>query len=133
MLGGATALPFGLLSAWLDAAITNRTFGEVVPVGLGAGLLFGLLFGLTMGFLLKVETASVRYGDNGAFLARLQVAMAQLGYHPASQDGRFFTFRPSFQTGLAAGRIAVQLREGEAVIVGPKMYVRKLLEKVAAD
>jgi hypothetical protein len=132
MLGSVTALPFALVLSWLLAAIIQRPFGEVIPIGLGAGLLFGVLFGLTMAFFLKGETAAVKYIDEAAFLSRLNVAVSQLGYNPASQSERFFTFKPSFQAGLAAGRIAVQLQEGEAVIVGPKVYVRRLVKQFGA-
>ena len=132
MLGSASALPFALVFSWLLAAMMQRPFGEVIPISLGAGLLFGVLFGLTMAFFLKGETAAVKYIDEAAFLARLNIAVSQLGYNPAVQSERFVTFKPSFQAGLAAGRIAVQLQEGEAVIVGPRIYVHKLLKLATA-
>jgi hypothetical protein len=59
--------------------------------------------------------------------------MSQLGYHPATGDGSFLTYKPSFQAGLAAGRVSVQLRGGDAVIVGPRMYLRKLLDRLDAE
>lgn len=131
MLGAITALPFAILVSWMFAAMQQRSFGEILPFGLGAGLFFGLFFGLTMAFFLKGETTTVEVRDVKGFVSRLNVAMSQLGYNPASQTEDFFTFKPSFQAGLAAGRISVQLQEGQAVIVGPKMYIKKLLKRLA--
>ena len=70
--------------------------------------------------------------DEEEFVARLNVALAQLGYNPATEADNFFTYKPSFQAGVAAGRISVQLFEGRAVVVGPRMYVRKLLRRLAS-
>ena len=133
MLGATTALPFAILSSWLFAAMERRSFGEILPIGLAAGLFFGLFFGLTMAFLLMGKTAIVEVADKKGFVSRLNVAMSQLGYNPASQTDDFLTYKPSFQAGLAAGRISVQLQEGHAVVVGPKMYVTKLLQRLAAN
>jgi len=133
MFGAITALPFGILWSWLFAAMQGFTFGQVLPFGLGAGFFFGLFFGLTMAFFFKGETANVEFADKKGFVARLNVSMSQLGYNPASQTEDFLTYKPSFQAGLAAGRISVQLHDGHAIVVGPKMYVKKLLQRLASD
>jgi hypothetical protein len=131
MLGALTALPFAIAWSWLFAAAQQRSFGEILPFGLGAGFLFGLFFGLTMAFFLKGETATIQVADRKGFVSRMNVAMSQLGYNPATQTDDFFTYKPSFQAGLASGRISVQLQEEHAVVVGPKMYVKKLLKRLA--
>jgi hypothetical protein len=131
MIGAATALPFAILWSWLFAAMQQRSFGEILPFGIGAGFFFGLFFGLTMAFFLKGETATIEVADKKDFISRLNIAMSQLGYNPATQTDDFFTYKPSFQAGLAAGRISVQLQEGQAVVVGPKVYVKKLLKRLA--
>jgi hypothetical protein len=132
MLGAITALPFAIMWSLLLAATGPASFGEILPFGLGAGLLFGLFFGLAMAFFLKGETVTVEFTDRQAFVSRLNVATAQLGYNPATKADDFFTYKPSLQAGLAAGRIAVQLHEGRAVVVGPKMYVEKLLKRLVS-
>jgi hypothetical protein len=131
MLGAITALPFAILWSWLFAAMQQRSFGEILSFGIGAGLFFGLFFGLTMAFFLKGETATVEVRDAKGFVSRLNVAMSQLGYNPATQTEDFFTYKPSFQAGFTAGRISVQFQDGQAVVVGPKMYVKKLLKRLA--
>jgi hypothetical protein len=125
-----TALPFAIGWSWLFASIQHRSFEEILPSGLAAGLFFGLFFGLTMAFFLQGETATVEIADKKGFVSCLNVALAQLGYNPATQTEDFYTYKPSFQAGLAAGSISVQLLEGHAVIVGPKMYVKKLLKRL---
>lgn len=131
-LGGLTALPFGIGWSFLFASIRQRPFGEILPYGIGCGLWFGVLFGLTMAFFLRGETVSLEAGDKRDFISRLNVATAQLGYNPASESEDFLTYKPSMQAGLAAGRISVQLQGGRAVIVGPRMYVRKLRGRLSS-
>jgi hypothetical protein len=58
------------------------------------------------------------------------VALAQLGYSPESQGAGFVTYKPSFQAGLLAGKISMLIEESSAVIVGPKLYVEKLLARL---
>lgn len=132
MFAAITALPFGFLWSWLFGTMAQRPFGEVLPFGLVGGLVFGVLFGLMMGLFFQGMTATVAFSNEKEFRAQLNVAMAQLGYNPASQAENFLTYKPSLQAGLAAGRISVQVREGEAVVVGPRMYVRKLATRLAA-
>lgn len=133
MLGAITALPFAVLWSWLFSAMQQRSFGEILPFGLIAGLLFGLFFGLGMAVFFKGETATVDVSDKKRFVSTLNVAASRLGFNPASQSDDFFTFKPSFSAGLAAGRISVQLKEGQAVIVGPKIYVKKLLKRLVTE
>lgn len=133
MLAAITGLPFALLWTGLMAIMQGQPFGEILPLGLVAGLLFGVSFGLIMAFFLKGETATLAVEDEQAFVARLNIATSQLGYYPATQGEGFFTYKPSFQAGLAAGRISVQLQDDRAVIVGPRMYVKKLLKRLAKD
>ena len=132
-LGAATGLPLPFCGRGWIVAMLQRSFGQLLPIGVGVGLFFGVSFGLTMAFFLKGKTATVAVAEPKGFVNRLNVAISQLGYNPATQTEDFFTYKPSFQAGLAAGRIAVQLREGRAVIVGPKMYVEKLLQRLAND
>ena len=125
-----TGPAFGILFSVGVALTEQRSVGQVLPVGLVAGVFFGVFFGLTMAFFLKGETTRMEATDKNTFVARLNVATSQLGYYPATQSEDFLTYKPSFQAGLAAGRISVQWHEGQAVIVGPKMYVKKLLKRL---
>jgi hypothetical protein len=132
-LGGITALPFAIVWSLLVAIQQQRPLGEILPYGLGAGLFFGAAFGPAMAFFFRGETADVRVPDKQDFLSRLNIATSQLGYNPATESEDFLTYKPSMQAGLAAGRISVQLRGGRAVIIGPKLYVRKLIGRLASE
>jgi hypothetical protein len=126
-----TALPFALLSSWIYSLTLHEDFGFILArFGIWGGVAFGLLFGFVMAFFLKAETIVVPFQDWGAFLANLNVVLAEMGYHPESQSGQFMTFRPSFQAGLLAGKISVQIGQNNATIVGPAMYVKKLKQRI---
>lgn len=133
VLGSVTVLPFAILWSWLFATMQQRTFAEILPLGLGAGLFFGVSFGLTMAFFIQRVTAIVGVRDRRELAARLNVALSQLGYFNVIQSEDFLTYKPSFQAGMAAGRISVQFQGNQAVIVGPRMYVQKLIQRLAVD
>lgn len=130
MMAGVTALPFGLLWSWLFSLTMGLDFSQVLAVGIWGGVAFGLIFGFVMTFFMKAVTLSVGFQDTGTFLSRLNVALAEIGYHPQSQTETFFTYKPSFQAGLLAGKISVQVEHGSAVIVGPSTYVKKLRKRI---
>jgi len=133
MVAAVTALPFAILWSWLFAAMQQRTFAEILPFGLGAGFFGGVFFGLAMAFFIRAETVTVTIQDMAAFVSRLNVAASQLGFFPASQTADFFTYKPSFQAGLLAGRISVQIDDTEATTVGPRIYVARLQKKLSGS
>ena len=58
-----------------------------------------------------------------------------MDYYLESESNDFFTYRPSFLAGIGAGRISVDISEGEknvATVIGPKHYVDKLEKKMRA-
>ncbi len=122
MCFAVTAIPFALLMSLMS--------GDGMETWLPGGLLFGVLFGLVMGHLLKGQKVSVAIDDTKAFATNLKLALAGMGFHPETGATDFLTFKPSFQAGLLSGRISVALEEGSATIVGPKMYVTKLLKRL---
>jgi hypothetical protein len=129
-LAGITSLPFALLWSVMYSAMMDLDFGQVLGTGIWAGIAFGVIFGFVMAFFLRAETISVPVQDRETFLTTLNIELAELGYHPESQAGDFFTFKPSFQAGLLAGKVSVQIRPGSATIVGPLTYVRKLRMRI---
>jgi len=131
VLFGVTALPFGLLMGWIMSAQTGTTFGEMLIITIPGGLLFGLLFGFIMAAFLKGSTITVTVGDRDDLITRINVAMSQIGYNPATESANFLTFRPSFQAGLLAGRFSVVIQGNSATIVGPSAYIKKLAKRLA--
>jgi hypothetical protein len=133
MLVGVTLLPIALVWSSLMAAALARPFGKVLPFGLCFGIFASVSFGFIGAFSLKGETATIEVSDRKGFIAQLNVATSQLGYNPATQTDDFFTYKPSFQSGLGGGRISVQLQEQHAIVVGPKTSVKKLVKRLTAE
>jgi hypothetical protein len=131
-LGAMAYLPFALGVPWLVSTLFGLPFALVLPFGLGGGLVFSTVYGLSNARFLQAETLTVEVADARDFVARRNVAASQLGYYPAAGAGDFHAYRPSFQTGWAAGWISVQLAGGQAVVVGPRVFVRRLLARLAA-
>jgi len=130
-LAGITALPFALLWSWLFSLMRGLEFGQVfLRVGIWGGIAFGLLFGFVMAFFMKAVTISVTFQDKKAFLSRINVALAEMGYHPQSQNESFLTYKPSFQAGLLAGNISVSIENSSVTIVGPNAYIKKLQKRL---
>lgn len=130
MIFGVTALPFAVLFGFLMSFQKGVSFGQIFPESIFAGILFGLFFGLIMAVNLKGVTASVEVGDKDEFVSKINVAMSQLGFNPATSSSDFLTFKPSFQAGFLGGRFSVILQGEKATIVGPAMHVNKLLKKL---
>jgi len=104
-------------------------FGQLL-CNIGISMCFGLFFvlsiGVGMAFSMKAVTISVTFRDKKAFLSRLNIVLAEIDYHPVSQTESFLTYKPSFQAGLLAGRISVQIDDNSATLVGPNWYIKKL-------
>lgn len=132
-LAGITALPFALLWSLLFSLMMDLEFGQVLGgVGIWSGIAFGLLFGFIMAFFMKAVTISIEFQEQEkeAILSQLNVALAEMGYHPESQTETFLTFKPSFQAGLLAGKISVQIEQNSVTIVGPNNYIKKLQQQL---
>lgn len=129
-IGALAFLPFALFMSWLVSTVFGLEFGQVLPFGLCGGIVFSSVFGLSNARFLQVETLTLEVADVRDFLARVNVATSQLGFYPAAQCGDFHTYAPSFQTGWAAGHVSVQLAAGQATLVGPRVFVQQIVERI---
>src|SRR5207244_3364787 len=100
--------------------------------GLWAGIAFGFFSGFMMAFSLRAITISIKFEDRETFLSKLRTALAKIGYHPDTQVGAEFVFKPSFRAGLFASSISIELEHGLATIVGPATHVKRLLKRLKA-
>ena len=130
MFGLTFALPMTLFSIWQQVALDHRALEAAFDLGMLQGLGGGVLFGAVMGTLMRGETLTVSMSDPKAFVPRVNIAAAQLGYRPSFVTENQLCFRPSWQAGLLAGELLVQLRGDDAVVGGPRMYVRRLLTRL---
>ena len=123
-VAGITALVFLLLPVCLHL-ITGADIFFGLRVFTWIGIPCTLLNGFGIAFSLKVVTISVTFQDKKAFLSKLNIGLAEIGYHPESQTESFVTYKPSFP-GILAGRISVQTDDNSATLVGPNCGIKKL-------
>jgi len=72
---------------------------EVFRVGIPSAF-----FGLIGGFFLKGITVQYRCPWSSEIAGRLQMILAEIGYHPESAVGNTMTFKPSFMTAIGHKR-----------------------------
>jgi hypothetical protein len=119
MLAIPGGLGFGILMKFFT--------GMPILQALGAGIFFGVFWGLITAIFLKGIAVQYRCPWSGEIAGRLQIILAEIGYHPESTVANTVTFKPSFQTGLLAGRITISGHDDHIDVFGPSRYVRKVL------
>lgn len=125
-LGAMAYLPFTLGMAWLISTLFYLEFAEVLPFTLGGGLIFASVYGCTNARHLQIHSVVIPHNNRAAFTDRLHLATTRIGYLPDHQRDNCLWFRPSFQTGWAAGSLVVLVEEGRATLEGPAVFVGKL-------
>jgi hypothetical protein len=134
-LAAIIGLAFGLVWSLVFSLAMGLEFGEVFRLaGIRGGAAVGLLTGFVLAFLMKGVAISESYEDKRAFLARLDVALAAIGYYPQLQTESFMTYKPSsFEAWLLAGSISVRIEETSCTIVGPKIIIKRLRERLKEE
>jgi len=130
VIAAATFLPFGLGVTWLISIQSGIRFGQFLPVGMAGGLLFGLTFGGIAATMLRGRRLVLRVRGRDAALARIQLLLAELGYHSCGGSQQSLSFRPSFRAGLLAGRMNIFINDKVSVVVGPAIYIWMLERKL---
>jgi hypothetical protein len=132
IMAGITAPLSGLACLILIPIFFPIGFGQALRMSIVGGLAFGILFGFVIASFMKAVTISIEFQEQEkeALLSQLNVALAEMGYHPESQTDTFLTFKPSFQAGLLAGKISVQIEQNSVTIVGPNTYIKKLQQQL---
>lgn len=118
-------LLFGELFGWDEA------FCLVAGPGMAVG--GSLLFGLMNATALRAVTRMVPASDARAVLAQINLAAARLGFTPVWGADGFHVYQPAFLTGWAAGTLAVQFHDQFAAVVGPRVFVTRLLATLPAE
>ncbi|MBU2574636.1 MAG: hypothetical protein KKH28_11225, partial [Elusimicrobia bacterium] len=126
----AIAVLFVLLLSLCVHLITGVEYFYVLRVFTCFGIPFVLLIGFGAAHTIKAVTASVTFQDKKTFLSRLNVLLAEIGYHPESQTESFLTYKPSLLAGLFSGKISVQIDDTSSTIVGPNAYIKKLQKRL---
>ena len=114
----------------LYVVIDQESFWEHFPTGLFVGFIAIISINAAA---LTGETAILEVGDRSAFVSQVNTATSEMGYSPATQTEDFFVYKPSswFKTEAFAWPISLHLHDKQAVIVGPKMLIKRLLKRLA--
>ena len=107
-------------------------YGDFLPFGLIGGPLGGILFGLIAAFLIRAAEVVVPIRDKQAFLDKLRLAIAEIGYGQPDAYGPKMIFRATPRAGRFAGNITVEMFDDSAKVHGPRMPVARLMKKLAA-
>jgi hypothetical protein len=124
-VAGITALVFLLLPVCLHL-ITGADLFYGLRVFAWIGIPCTLLNGFVAAFYIKAVTISMTFQDKKAFLARLNIVLAEVGYHPEFQTESFLTYKPARKFQLFDINISVQIDDNSVTMVGPNWYIKKL-------
>jgi hypothetical protein len=127
-LFAATVLLVASLVAWrIDASITD-------PWSINLGILCGLIVWLfVVIFHIKAETLYVPVRRRGGYLTLVQGHLRELGYFIDKVDDSRVVARPGFHSYLMGGSIQVELEEGMARLVGPKIHLESLRRRLRME
>jgi len=131
MIFAMTAIPYVLL--------TSQVFGKSVEEATFDGFFFGLFFGLVTAPMMMTITRTIPCANQDAFIRKLNVAMATVGFNPKSRTGDLILFEspgaslklgPMSLTPASFFTISVQLEPSSATLVGPRYFTRKLEKRL---
>ena len=89
-------------------------------------ILFGTASGLFMAHFIKGKTLIIKFENKEKFIAKVNVAMSQMGYNQVSSSEYFLDYKPSFFAGLQSGKFSVAINGNEATLVGPAPKIKKM-------
>jgi hypothetical protein len=108
----------------------EATFLNVLPFGLGFGILM-ISIGLFLRLVrYKLITESMTFEDKTAFLVTLEKAIGKIEYRPKTEEGDLWIFEcdsDDLDT-LIKRNIAVKFEGNGATLAGPKASLKKLQE-----
>ena len=131
-IASGTGLAWTLAFTWILSAFMKMNFDQALFIGNISGGLFGIAMGLSMAYFIKAAKLSVVFNDKRNFHSKLNMILAEIGYHPESQTDRLFTYKPSIHTGLLFGKVSVQVEDDSADILGPWYYVDMIEKRLFA-
>lgn len=79
---------------------------------------------------LKKETALVPVGDPALFRERIRAELVDLGYQAVQLSTDTILFRPAFTSYLLGGWISLSIDNGCARIIGPKVRLERLVQRL---
>jgi|GEM_PF-2122307 len=74
----------------------------------------------------KRRTIKLPFVSKEEFMNKITIFLFQIGYTQDFKSDNFFSYKPSFEGGILAGRINITINQNEAIIDGPKINMLKL-------
>jgi hypothetical protein len=130
MLISLLAFGFGW-SLFMSAALA-KPFALLLPFGIIVGLLFGLVMAPLAGTFGALRKVTLQSSEPLSTMGQIAMIMAELGYFGTFQADGASTYKPSFQSGLLAGRITVRRENHIIELVGPRYYLWRLTSRLGA-
>ena len=119
------ALLWSIVWSWLFSLMVKDEFVQVLPFGLGSGVIIGILLFFLMTVPYRIIAISVAFKDDAVFKKRLELAFSKIGYRPKS--GKSWKYERPGLDSYFCENISVTIEGKEsAIIVGPKSPVHKL-------
>ena len=82
------ALLWSIVWSWLFSLMVKGEFVQVLPFGIGSGVIIGILLFFLMVVPYRIIAISVAFKDKEVFKKRLELAFSKVGYHPESGKSR---------------------------------------------
>src|SRR5258706_4468881 len=128
----ASAAIAGIAGALLMQLLLHDTFESI-----GFGVLFGIAMGYYVAKTRQAITLTIPFQDKQQFLAKTNIRLAELGYHPEQQVGDHYTYvqeggkfsaGPLSMSPIKQFKISLQFQTSEATFTGPKDTLASLKE-----
>ncbi len=126
-LGIGQGVAFGLLwSVFMSLAMRWDFVGVLLGPGLFCGISFGTFMAIYFAIAMRPTAVTISFEDQPAFLEELESRLKKLRYGKDEVLGDRLYFSPRTPIRPKAFSIAVELRPGSALIVGPRANLNAL-------
>lgn len=113
--------PFVIL--FLITPITN------IPASINLWCIgIGTLVALVIANRLQNDFVVIRYKNKFVFLTEISTYLRKIGYEQVGAEEAKITYRGTLQTSLLASDVEVIMQAGKALIIAPKIYLKKLIK-----
>ena len=121
VIGG---LLWGIGFTWLFSLVVEDGFVQILPIGMGCGVLLVILLFFLMTVPYKIVAISVAFQYKEAFLEKLNTTFPKIGYRSKGEYSWEYE-RPGLDS-YYCENISITIEASSVTIVGPKSPVRKL-------
>jgi hypothetical protein len=115
-----------IVSFVAESGTETLQMGNPYPIG----ILCGLVVGSLGAYFNSHITISLPIKNRGAFLAKLNAALTEMGYQETSQLAEFTVYERSAARKIFSGKLFVHIEPKSATISGRSLRVRTLRQRL---